>query len=156
MKRIAALLLVLLLLAGLSACRKQPASTPAAVPETADPAQAQDAAPVFPEEMVGSWILVDSNDTALTEKTFPGVTEKGGSMEIDAEGRITWTIGSDTGTGQILEVIGDEVSAQFQPGGTGDPVAVPGLLEDSTEAFAYYLHYSGVDLIWVRVPSQAQ
>ncbi len=153
MKRIATLLLSVMLLAGLSACRAKSAA-PAAEPVPAAQAQADSAS--FPEEMVGSWILVDSNDTALTEKTFPGVTEQGGSMEIDADGQLTWTIGSDSGTGKIIEVFGDEVSAQFRADGSDDPVQVNGLLENSTEAFAFYLHYSGVDLIWVHTQPQAQ
>ena len=155
MRRILALLLAMLLIS-LSACKSKSTDAPAAE-SAADPAaEAQVEDPSFPEEMVGSWILVDSNDTALTEKTFPGVTEKGGSMEIDEDGQITWTIGSDSGTGKLLEIFGDEVSAQFQADGSDEPVAVPGLLENSTEAFAFYLSYSGVDLIWVRVPPQAQ
>ena len=172
MKRIIALLLALLLLASLSACRSKTepepdaAPAPAAAPE--DPAEAPEEAPAeapaetpeetepFPAEMVGSWILVDSNDTELTEKTFPGVKELGGSMEIGADGLLFWTIGSSSGAGRIIEVQGDNVSAEFRSGNTGDPVPVPGLLENSNEALAFYLSYSGVDLIWVHVPPKSE
>ena len=58
--------------------------------------------------------------------------------------------------GRIIEVQGDDVSAEFRSGNTGDPVPVPGLLENSNEALAFYLSYSGVDLIWVHVPPKSE
>ncbi len=170
MKRITALLLALLLLS-LSACKAKPApeaeASPAAgstqeagtAPEAeSSPADGEtsEESDAFPEEMVGSWILVDSNDTELTEKTFPGVKEKGGTMEIGADGLLFWTIGSDSGSGSILHVEGDNVYAQFRNGTSGEQVDVPGLLEGSNEALAFYLSYSGVDLIWVHVPPKSE
>ena len=157
MKRILAALLALLLLAGLAACKADPETAPEGAPAPAAEAAPEAAEePPFPEDLVGSWILVDSNDTELTEKTFPGVKELGGSMEIGADGLLFWTIGSSSGAGRIIEVQGDDVSAEFRSGNTGDPVPVPGLLENSNEALAFYLSYSGVDLIWVHVPPKSE
>ena len=157
MKRIVALLLAMLLVS-LSACVQKPETAPAAQSAPAEETQVQEAEPLppIPEDMAGSWVLVDANDTKLTEELYPDVAEKGGSMEIDADGQLRWTVGSTSGTGSIVEVLGDEVSAKLSLGKDGEQVSVTGLLERSHEAFAFYLNFVDVDLIWVRLPSDAQ
>ena len=167
MKRLIAALLILALLVSLCACRKkQESASEAAAPESAAPpaaetvpeagAEPEETDPPFPEDMVGTWILVDSNDTKLTEELYPGVTEKGGTMEIGADGLLFWTVGSSSGAGRIILVEGDDVSAQLSQGSDGEMVPVAGLLERSNESFALYMTFFGVDLIWVHVPPKTQ
>ena len=154
MKRIIAALLVLSMLAGLAACKKkteEPAPEAEAAPaaETApEPAEAP-AAP-FPDDIVGSWILVDSNDTELTEELFPGAKELGGTLEICTDGAVVWTVGATNGTGRIISAEGDDVSAELSRGPDGEMAPMAGLLERSNEALALYLNFGGVDLIWVH------
>ena len=175
MKRIIALLLILGMLAGLSACKAkseaatapEPAAEPAAAaePEAAteseaaaesEPAAAEEEAPPLPDDIAGSWILVDSNDTELTEELFPGAKELGGTMEIGEDGLLFWTVGRSSGSGRILTAEGDDVSAELSRGPKGEMVPMAGLLERSNEALALYLNFGGVDLIWVHVLPQTQ
>ena len=181
MKRIIALLLILGMLSGLSACKaKSEAATapePAAEPEAAadpeaaaepeaateseaaaesEPAAAEEEAPPLPDDIAGSWILVDSNDTELTEELFPGAKELGGTMEIGEDGLLFWTVGRSSGSGRILTAEGDDVSVELSRGPKGEMVPMAGLLERSNEALALYLNFGGVDLIWVHVLPQAQ
>ena len=166
MKRIAAMLLVLALLGSLSACRTKSEPAPEAAPapentappadENAPPAEEETEAAPFPDDIVGSWILVDSNDTELTEELFPRAKELGGTMEIGADGLLFWTVGASSGSGRILTAEGDDVSAERSRGQNGELVPAAGLLERSNEALALYLNFGGVDLIWVHVPPKTQ
>lgn len=155
MKRFIAILLILALLGSLSACKTKPETVPESKPENASTAEAQAPAeePIspFPDDIAGSWILVDSNDTELTEELFPGAKGKGGTMEIDTDGQLRWSVGSTSGTGRIIEAEGDDVSAELSRGPNGELVPMAGLLERSNEALALYLNFGGVDLIWVHV-----
>lgn len=155
MKRLVAILLILALLESLSACRKKnenaPEPDPKSVSSTEVQPQVEEPIPPFPDDIAGSWILVDSNDTELTEELFPGAKEKGGSMEIDADGQLRWSVGSTNGTGRIVEAEGDDVSAELSRGPNGELVPMAGLLERSNEALALYLNFGGVDLIWVHI-----
>lgn len=160
MKRIISILLITVLLVTLSACRKKSETAPEPEPASpsADEAQTQETEPVppFPDDIPGSWILVDSNDTELTEELFPGAKELGGTMEISTDGSLSWTVGSSSGSGRILTAEGDDVSAELSRGKNGELVPVAGLLERSNEALALYLNFGGVDLIWVHVPPKTQ
>ena len=151
MKRILAALLALLLLAGLAACKADPETAPQSAPAPAAEAAPEAAEePPFPEDLVGSWILVDSNDTELTEELFPGAKEAGGTLEICTDGAVYWTVGSINGTGRIITAEGDDVSAELSRGPNGEMMPMAGLLERSNEALALYLNFGGVDLIWVH------
>ena len=166
MKRLIAILLTLVMLVSMNACKAKTelTSEPPSSPENTTPSpdvnspeiEEETASATFPEEMVGTWILVDSNDTELTEELYPGVKENGGTMEISSDGLLFWTVGSSSGTGRIIEVCGDEVSAELSRDNSEDTVPVSGLLENSTEAFALYMSFFGVDLIWVHVPPKTQ
>lgn len=52
------------------------------------------------EEILGSWHLAEGeNDDAAVNETFPCAMDFGSSMEITGEGKISWYIGADSGTG---------------------------------------------------------
>lgn len=52
------------------------------------------------EEIIGPWHLAEGeNDDAAVNETFPGAMEFGNSMEITSDGKISWYIGADGGTG---------------------------------------------------------
>lgn len=53
-----------------------------------------------PEDLTGPWHLTaGENDEAAIFDTFPGAMEFGSSMEIRSDGRISWYIGAEGGTG---------------------------------------------------------
>lgn len=53
-----------------------------------------------PEDLTGPWHLATGeNDEAAIIDTFPGAMEFGSSMEIRSDGRMSWYIGAEGGTG---------------------------------------------------------
>ncbi|MBO5278529.1 MAG: hypothetical protein J6B06_03435 [Lachnospiraceae bacterium] len=70
------------------------------VEQTGSEPDLDDTVPVTVEGLTGPWNLAEKeNDDAVVNEMFPGAMEFGSSMEITSDGRISWYIGADGGSG---------------------------------------------------------
>ncbi len=168
MKRISALLLALLLLVSLTACKagsteetneapadpvpEAPAQAEAETKETpaneaAPPAPQPEAVVVTPDEMAGSWKLSEENDMAQLEAVFPEAGTLGGVMEVGLDGLMFWTIGTFGGAGNFT-VDGETVTAAVYSDHNGVAETATCTLDPTGETLT--MEYGGVSIIWSR------
>ena len=99
----------------LSACKSNTDNVPS-VENSSEEKSSEPIPEVSVDQIVGQWHLDESaTDLEALNEAFPGAMEFGNGMEIKSDGKISWYIGTDGGTG-TYELSGDRISATF----TGD------------------------------------
>ena len=157
---------------------KVPASTePAATPETSNSAVEEESLPaevsakettdtsvsiapsvqgqnksdaVTADDLVGPWHLAeDEKDNATAMEAIPGAMEFGNSMEIRSDGRISWYIGADGGTGTYL-LSGNVLSADMTNDFDGSSMKMEFTAEKANGVTFLYTEYKGLLLCWFQ------
>lgn len=99
----------------LSACKSNTDNVPS-VENSSEEKSSEPMSEVSGDQIVGPWHLDESaTDLEALNEAFPGAMEFGNGMEIKSDGKTSWYIGADGGTG-TYELSGDRISATF----TGD------------------------------------
>lgn len=105
---------------------------------------------VTAEELAGPWHLAEGeNDDAAIWDAFPGAMEFGSGMEIKSDGRISWYIGADGGTGTYT-ARGNLLHAELTTALDGSAMAMDLTAEKKDGKLRLIMEYQELDLCWVQ------
>ena len=100
------------------------------------------------EDLVGPWHLAENEkDNDIAMEAISGAMEFGSSMEIRSDGRISWYIGADGGTGTYL-LSGNILYADMTNDFDGSSMKMEFTAENANGVTFLYTEYKGLLLCW--------
>lgn len=116
--------------------------------ETKDSDVEEDITSISNVLIVGPWHLDNSttDNDALNEE-FPGAMEFGNGMEIKSDGRISWYVGADGGTG-TYSLEGNSVNATFTSDMDGKSYDSKIEIQQSGEEYVLLMNYKDFTFTW--------